>query len=285
MLLPRIRLPVRSRSHKEALIGGWPSQRVLITGASGGIGFALAEALAQRGAHLLISGRNTDVLATLVNRFPEQINAVAADLTQSDDRHHLVSVAHQTGCNILINAAGSNQQGFFDSLNDNDIERLVAINLTATLQLTRALLPQLMACPNASIITIGSTFGQLGYPGQVSYCATKFALRGFSQALRRELADTRVRVLYIAPRATQTAMNPPQTDALNKALGNKVDSPDAVAIAIIHAIEKQREELQIGRPEWFFTRLNTLWPSLVDRALLRQLPVIRRFVGTQESAS
>jgi short-subunit dehydrogenase len=140
-----------------------------------------------------------------------------------------------------------------------------------------------MACPQATIITIGSTFGQLGYPGQVTYCATKFALRGFSEALRRELADTRVRVMYIAPRATRTAMNSPQTDALNAALGNVVDSPSAVALAIIKAVERQREELQIGRPERFFTRLNTLWPGAVDRALLRQLPIIRRFVATKES--
>ena len=268
---------------KQALPGGWAGQRVLITGASGGIGYALAEALAQRGAHLVISGRKPEVLALLVNRFPEQMVAVAADLTRAEERHRLVSATHLAGCNMLINAAGNNQQGFFDTTTDSDIEQLVAINLTATLQLTQALLPQLMACPQATIITIGSTFGQLGYPGQVTYCATKFALRGFSEALRRELADTRVRVMYIAPRATRTAMNSPQTDALNAALGNAVDSPSAVALAIINAVERQREELQIGRPERFFTRLNTLWPGAVDRALLRQLPVIRRFVTTKES--
>ncbi|WP_404344341.1 SDR family oxidoreductase [Vreelandella venusta] len=270
-------------SSKQILPGGWAGQRVLITGASGGIGYALAEALAQRGAHLVISGRKPEVLALLVNRFPEQMVAVAADLTRAEERHRLVSAAHLSGCNMLINAAGNNQQGFFDTTTDSDIEQLVAINLTATLQLTQALLPQLMACPQATIITIGSTFGQLGYPGQVTYCATKFALRGFSEALRRELADTRVRVMYIAPRATRTAMNSPQTDALNTALGNAVDSPHAVALAIINAVERQREELQIGRPERFFTRLNTLWPGAVDRALLRQLPVIRRFVTTKES--
>ncbi|MAP35833.1 MAG: short chain dehydrogenase [Halomonas sp.] len=268
---------------KQALPGGWAGQRVLITGASGGIGYALAEALAQRGAHLVISGRKPEVLALLVHRFPEQMVAVAADLTRAEERHRLVSAAHLAGCNMLINAAGNNQQGFFDTTTDSDIEQLVAINLTATLQLTQALLPQLMACPQATIITIGSTFGQLGYPGQVTYCATKFALRGFSEALRRELADTRVRVMYIAPRATRTAMNSPQTDALNAALGNAVDSPSAVALAIINAVERQREELQIGRPERFFTRLNTLWPGAVDRALLRQLPIIRRFVATKES--
>ncbi|WP_422103297.1 SDR family oxidoreductase [Vreelandella sp.] len=271
--------------NKQELPGGWAGQRVLITGASGGIGYALAEALAQRGAHLLISGRKPEVLATLVNRFPAQITAVGADLTRAEDRHRLISAAHLSACTMLINAAGSNQQGFFDASSDSDIEQLVAINLTATLQLTRALLPQLMACPQATIITIGSTFGQLGYPGQVTYCATKFALRGFSEALRRELADTRVRVMYIAPRATRTAMNSPQTDALNVALGNTVDSPHAVALAIINAVEHQREELQIGLPERFFTRLNTLWPGAVDRALLRQLPIIRRFVATKESTS
>ena len=280
-----MRLPSLLWPRKNRLPGGWPGQRILITGASGGIGMALAESLAQRGAHLLISGRQQYALASLVDRFPTHITAVSADLTNASDRSRLVSAAQEAGCNMLINAAGSNQQGFFDTANDSDIEQLVAINLTATLQLTRALLPQLMACSQATIITIGSTLGRLGYPGQVTYCATKFALRGFSQALRRELADTRVRVMYIAPRATRTAMNSPQTEALNAALGNTVDSPDAVALAIINAVEQQREELQIGLPERFFTRLNMLWPGAVDRALLRQLPIIRRFIAPQESSS
>ncbi|MFI0473136.1 SDR family oxidoreductase [Halomonas sp. HMF6819] len=270
---------------KRVFLGGWAAQRVLITGASGGIGHALAEALAKRGAQVLISGRNQEVLSALANRYPDHVVAVSADLTNAEDRSRLVNAARMAECNMLINAAGSNQQGFFDTASDHDIEQLIAINLTATLQLTRALLPQLMTYPRAMIITLGSTFGQLGYPGQVTYCATKFALRGFSQALRRELADTRVRVMYIAPRATRTAMNSPQTEALNAALGNAVDAPDAVALAIVDAVEQQREELQIGLPERFFTRLNTLWPSAVDRALLRQLPVIRRFMTSKESVS
>ncbi|HBQ05768.1 MAG TPA: short chain dehydrogenase [Halomonas sp.] len=264
------------------LTDGWANQRVLLTGASGGIGAALAEALVQRGARLLITGRNPTALDALVAQFPEHIDAVCADLTLAEDRHRLIGAAHLAGCNMLINAAGSNQTGFFDTTTDADIEQLITINLTATLQLTRALLPQLMAHPQATIVTLGSTFGQLGYPGQVSYCATKFALRGFSEALRRELADTRVRVMYIAPRATRTAMNSPQTDALNAALGNAVDMPSAVALAIVRAVEHRREELQIGRQERFFTRLNSLWPGAVDRALLRQLPMIRRFVTSKE---
>ena len=101
---------------KQALPGGWAGQRLLITGASGGIGYALAEALAQRGAHLVISGRKPEVLALLVNRFPEQMVAVAADLTRAEERHRLVSAAHLAGCNMLINAAGNNQQGFFDKI-------------------------------------------------------------------------------------------------------------------------------------------------------------------------
>ena len=117
---------------KQALPGGWAGQRVLITGASGGIGYALAEALAQRGAHLVISGRKPEVLALLVNRFPEQMVAVAADLTRAEERHRLVSATHLAGCNMLINAAGNNQQGFFDTTTDSDIEQLVAVRLIAT---------------------------------------------------------------------------------------------------------------------------------------------------------
>lgn len=265
--------------------GGWPAQRILLTGASGGIGQALVDEFAAAGATLLVTGRRGEALEALVARHPGQVTALAADLTRPGDRAALAEAAATAGCNMLVNAAGVNRVGLFETCSDEELERLVTLNLTATLQLTRALMPMLLATRHGWVVNLGSTFGTIGYPGQVGYCATKFALRGFSQALRRELADTRVRVLHIAPRATRTAMNAPRVEAMNQALGNAMDPPARVASAVRRAIERGREETQLGRSERLFTRLNSLLPGLVDRALARQLPVIRRFVAPPGDAA
>jgi short-subunit dehydrogenase len=145
------------------------------------------------------------------------------------------------------------------------------------MQLTRRLLPLLLAQPAARIVNVGSIFGYLGYPGHAAYCASKFALRGFSEALRRELADGPVQVTYFAPRATRTAMNGAAMCALNAELGVVMDPPESVAGALVALLEKPASERPLGMPERLFAWLNQVTPRLVDRALLRQLPVIRRY--------
>jgi short-subunit dehydrogenase len=102
-------------------------------------------------------------------------------------------------------------------------------------------------------------------------------LRGFSEALRRELADTRVRVLYFAPRATRTPMNSPAVVALNNELKVAMDDPQLVARQLLGAIRTERDELYLGWPEKLFVKLNGLLPGMVDKSLRKQLPVIRRF--------
>jgi len=278
-----MRWPERLARRPRLPEGGWPAQRVLISGASGGIGQALVDELAAAGARLLITGRRAEALEATAARHPGQVTTLPADLTHAEERARLVAAAREAGTTMLINAAGVNRMALFSEGSDAELERLVALNLTATLQLTRTLLPQLMAAHQGWVITLGSTFGTLGYPGQVGYCATKFALRGFSQALRRELADTRVRVLHVSPRATRTAMNAPEVEAMNAALGNAMDSPVRVAHAVRHAVERGHREAQLGGPERLFVRLNALLPGVVDRALARQLPVIRRFLEPSET--
>ena len=162
------------------------------------------------------------------------------------------------------------------------IARLIGVNVTATLQLTHLLLPLLREQPRALLVNLGSTFGSIGYPGFATYCASKFALRGFSDALRRELADTHIKVLYVAPRATRTAMNSVEVVAMNDALKVSMDDPQAVAAQIVQAIMAEREELYLGWPEKLFVRLNSLLPRLVDQALRKQLPVIKRFARADQ---
>ena len=102
-------------------------------------------------------------------------------------------------------------------------------------------------------------------------------MRGFSEALRRELADTEMKVLYIAPRATRTSMNSAQVVAMNDALNVAMDDPLQVADQVAQAIIREREELYLGWPEKLFVRLNSLLPRVVDQALRKQLPIIQRF--------
>ncbi|TDX31064.1 short-subunit dehydrogenase [Modicisalibacter xianhensis] len=266
-------------------VGGWAAQRILISGASGGIGQALANELATAGAQLLITGRRTEALQRLNERYPHQVSSLAADLTRAEERAQLVEASRDAGINMLINAAGMNRMGLFETWSDDEIQHLLTLNLTSTLQLTRELLPQLLGAEHGWVVNLGSTFGTLGYPGQACYCASKFGLHGFSQALRRELSATRVRVLHVSPRATRTDMNAPEIERMNSELGNAMDSPEYVASEVRRAVERGRNEVQLGMPERFYSLINALMPGLVDRALARQLPVIRRFIGEPEQAS
>ncbi len=251
---------------------------VVLTGATGGMGQAMVAALCQAGARILLVGRQGTALKGLQRDFGAQVTCVQADLRRPEDRARVVAAARQLpGFNLLINAAGVNHFGLFESMDDAAIADLIDINLIANMQLTRALLPQLKAAQQACVVNIGSTFGSIGYAGFSAYCASKFALRGFSEALRRELADTRVGVLYMAPRATDTEMNSAQVNAMNSALQVATDSPDRVAEQLVSALQRDLREVHLGWPERLFVRLNGLLPSLLDKALRRQLPTIQHF--------
>lgn len=252
--------------------------RAVVTGASGGIGRALVPVLAAGGARLLLVGRTAAALEQMAAAYPGQIEWVVADIRERVGREAVQSAARRfSGINALINAAGVNQFSLLDQQDEEAIAELVQLNVTATLQLTHRLLPILRQQGRALVVNIGSTFGSIGYPGFTAYCASKFAIRGFSEALRRELADTQIKVLYLAPRATRTSMNSDSVVAMNTELKVAMDDPQLVASTVRAAIESEREELYMGWPEKLFVRLNGLLPRVVDQALRKQLPVIQRF--------
>lgn len=258
--------------------------RVVLTGASGGIGLAIVQVLCAAGAQVLAVARHQEALLPMLKRYPQQLCWVASDLTVEGDRRKVLAAAQAVGgINLLINAAGVNHFAMLEQLDDSTINAMLAVNISAPICLTRLLLPLLKQADSAMVVNVGSTYGSIGYPGYAGYCASKFALRGFSEALRRELADTPVSVLYVAPRATRTSMNSAAAQALNDALKANVDDPQAVASAVVHAIAGDRRELYLGWPERFFVRLNSLLPNLVDRGLRKQLPLIRRLSEKPEN--
>jgi short-subunit dehydrogenase len=261
-------------------LNGVAGRGVLLTGASGGIGQCLALRLAEAGATVYAVGRRADALHALAARArPGAIRPVVADLATADgiDAVRRAVAAAPIPVSMLILGAADSRFGLFEHSSVVDVQAQVATNLVAPMLLVRALLPCLMRLPSAGIVGIGSTFGSLGYPGFAAYSASKFGLRGFLEALAREHADTPLRVQYLSPRATRTALNSAAVDAMNAELGVAVDDADQVAAALLEAIESGTRRRQLGWPERLFARLNGALPELVDRALAKQLPIVRRF--------
>lgn len=252
--------------------------RIVLTGAAGGIGSAVARRLSAAGAELILSDLRAEPLerlrATLQGERP--VRLVPADVSTELGRGALVAVAREQRANVLINVAGINPFGFVAEQTGVELARAMAINATAPMLLCQAFLPVLAERARAQIINVGSTFGSLGFPGFSVYSASKFAVRGFSEALRRELADTGIRVQYVAPRATRTSLATDRVRAMNEELGVGMDAPEEVAAAIEWALRSGRAETYLGRSERLFVKLNALFPRLVDRSLLRQLSVVRR---------
>lgn len=258
-----------------ALEQQFAGKRVLLTGATGGIGRAIARRLATSGASLLLVARQPEELLLLSQQLPGTHSCFSANLTSTSDLQALAGFVQTTGgIDMLINNAGISQFALYDEQN---YAAQIALNLVAPMQLCQLLLPQLSARKNATIVNIGSAFGSIGYPGFSGYCASKFGLRGFTEALKREVASKTLQVLYFAPRATQTAINSAAVVAMNQELGTAMDSPDDVAEQLMQQLHRGQSRRYVGWPEKLFVRLNALLPELVDRAIGGKLAVIRKY--------
>lgn len=255
-------------------------QTFLVTGATGGIGGALARALAERGARLRVHGRDPGRMAALLRTLPAGTESLLGDLGSSEGRAALVEFAQGGGMvdGVILSAAGGHF-GLFEQMTSGDIERLVATDLVAPMLLTHALLPRLASHGRSALVLIGSTLGQIGHPGFAAYGAAKGGLRTFAEALARELGAEGPRLLWVSPRSTRTAMNSPAARAMNAELKVAEDPPEAVAAAIVAALEGRRPRVQMGLAEKVFVRVNAMLPALVDRAMSGKLATIRRHAG------
>lgn len=255
-------------------------RRIILTGAGGGIGGELARQLAAAGARLLLVDINPEALAERQQELASaDVHTVCADITSAEAHRQIVSSAMERlgGIDILINSAGINPFGAFAEQPADLLGKTLEINTLAPILLARAVLPVLLEQDSGQIVNVGSTFGSIGFAWFSAYSASKFALRGFSQALRRELADTGVAVTYVAPRAVRTAINSRQVYEMAEAVRMKFDEPEQVARRIIDAVRARRKECYIGFPESLFARINGLFPGLVDRALRKQNTRAREF--------
>lgn len=246
--------------------------RVLLTGATGGIGQAVAKALLAGGASVMLSGRSPGKLAALARQLggggdgAARVQWHAADLDDAAGLPALREAAAAWRVNVLVNAAGTPSFGRFESFGAGHFEQVLQTNLIAPMRLTQALLPALRRQRQAQVIHVGSALGRLGLPGYAVYSASKFGLRGFCEALRRELRGSPVRVQYLGPRSTRTGFNDLRVEAYNRATGTAVDTPEAVALALVALLESEAAERFLGMPEKLAVRLNGAVPHWLDGA-------------------
>lgn len=250
--------------------------RILLTGATGGIGHAAAATLLKAGASVMLAGRSPATLSAEARALTRdhgldkgRIGWCAADLSQPSGVRNLAVEAATWRCNALVHAAGLPGFGPIESIADEEIHRVLHLNLLAPIVLTKALLAHLRAQPASHVIFIGSVLGRVGLPGYSIYSAGKFGLRGFAESLRRELADTSVRVQYLGPRATRTSFNSEAVEQHNRATGTATDSPSKVANALLQILESGQAERFLGFPEKLAVRINGLAPTMLDGAFKR----------------
>jgi len=257
---------------------------ILLSGACGGIGSELAHQLAKLDTRLILLGRSESKLnalkAELANS--DEHHTLAIDLTvRSDfDRLNLLcdSLARKgKAIDVLINNAGSNTFSFLSQRSESSIVDEVNVNITAPILLTKSAINWLNS--PGLVVNIGSAFAAIGYPGYSTYCASKSALMRFSEAMNRELNGTGIKVLFIAPRATDTRINDGAASDLNAALGNKVDSPEWVAQHIVRHIERESLSAFLGWPEKIFATINALLPAIVSNNIAKQHATIMQFAA------
>jgi short-subunit dehydrogenase len=246
---------------------------VLITGAGSGIGRALAIEAAQRGMVVALCGRRETALegtAALLGQVSQHL-IIPADITNPQDRRRIVEVisGEWKALDILVNNAGVVKGAAIEKFDDDAISRTFLTNVIAPIALTRDLMPLLAAARPSRVVNIGSVFGDIAYPQFSSYSASKFALRGFSNALRLEWKQIGIGVTYAAPRATQTDA----TVAFDHLIANanmSVDAPAKVARQIWRSVASGHDSIYAPAPERIYVAIQRIFPQIIGWALSRQ---------------
>lgn len=255
------------------------NKRVWITGASSGIGEALAKAFAQHHAHLILSARNEAELNRVAALCSEagaaSVLVQPLDLSQHNTIPGIVDkVLRQTGkVDILINNGGVSQRSLAKDTSLEVDKKLMDINFFGTVALTKALLPSMLTHQLGHIATITSLTGKFGTPLRSSYAATKHALHGFFDSLRAELAQTPIKITLICPGFVKTNVSinaltgsGSAQGTMDEATGKGMD-PDQLARKILRALENGKEEMWVGGKEVLGVYLKRFFPGYFSRMI------------------
>lgn len=249
-----------------------PHNRLIwITGASSGIGEALAYELSRRGANLILSSRREPVLEEVRNRCPrpDDHHTYPLDLTDPASLRRAAEAVHEEvgPVDVLVNNGGISQRGTAAETEMSVVRQIMEVNFFGAVQLTKAVLPSMLDRRQGHIVVVSSVLGKFGLPTRSTYAASKHALQGWFDSLRAELHDQGVGVTTVCPGYVHTNIAQNALTETGEPMGEdgkaKGISPEACAEAIADAIEAEKIEVYVGGwKEVFATYLKRLMPSL-----------------------
>ena len=250
-------------------------RRILITGASSGIGRALALALGTNQNRLILTARRADRLANIASLLgdrPCHVECVPGDIAESQLRHRLIRTAGDVwgGLDILINNAGIGGIGTFASADDARLRRIMEVNFFAPAELVRGMLPLLRTSDDGLIVNVGSVLGHCAVPKKSEYCASKFALHGLNDALRVELAQEGIDVLLISPSTVRSEF----FDHVLRSQGEAAMSrwtmaAETVARCTVRAMERNKREVILSLGGKLLVWADRIAPGTVSQILRR----------------
>jgi uncharacterized protein len=236
----RSRLGVGGRARQPLELDG---ATALVTGATGGLGRAIAGALNERGAKLVLSGRRITELASIAG--PLGARTVLADLAVEEDVARLCAEAAAAEVDVLVANAALPASGLLDQLSEQEIDRMLDVNLRAPILLAHALVPAMTRRRRGHLVFVSSLSGRAAAPASSMYSATKFGLRGFALGLRQDLGPAGVGVSLVSPGFIREAGM--YADAgVRLPPGTATKTPGDVAAAVIRAIETDRAEIDVA---------------------------------------
>jgi len=250
--------------------------RAIVTGASSGIGRAIARELARQGAKLVVIARREDRLRELADEIAADgglVEVVVGDVTDNAIRQAAIDAARASfgGLDVLVNNAGIGAMGLFEDADPDRLRRIMEVNFFALVEMTRAALPLLKQGTKPIVVNVASILGHRGAPYSSEYCAGKFAVRGFSESIRTEFTPLGIDVLVVSPGTTETEFfdNVIQRTATPKWPEHAPISAAEVARQTIRAMRRGRHEIIPYRWARLLSWLNRLSPRLVDRLMAR----------------
>ncbi|MBN2477240.1 MAG: SDR family NAD(P)-dependent oxidoreductase [Pirellulales bacterium] len=249
--------------------------RAIVTGASSGIGRAVARELAQQGARVIAVARREERLRELAAEITGGgvVRPLVGDVTDASERRRAMDAAEAEfgGLDTLVNNAGIGAMGLFESAGADRLRRVMEVNFFALAEMTRLALPLLKRGTRPIVVNVGSILGHRGVPYSSEYCASKFAVRGFSESIRAEFAPLGIGVLVVSPGTTETEF----FDSVLERTGgpnwpeHAPVTAEEVARQTIRAIRRGHREIIPYRWARLLYWLNRLSPTLVDRMIVR----------------